>query len=119
MAGDLPMKVLISLFDFYDPTGDNPAQGTQAEARNKLYLQAIVPAFANDDRVLAWDLHNEPDQYTTWQDLNDPATTVNWLERMAAEVRRLDPNHPLTVGMSLFDNLFVADKTGSPPLGKQ
>src|SRR3989442_15416896 len=119
MAGQLDMKVIITLFDFYDPSDDNSTPGSASETRNKRYLQDIVHTFANDDRVLAWDLHNEPDQYTTWRDFNDPATTVNWLARMAAEVRRLDPNHLLTVGMSLFDNLFVANKTGSPPLGKQ
>jgi hypothetical protein len=119
MAGEMNMKVIIALFDFYDPSDDHSTPGSPAEARNKLYLQTVVPAFANDDRVLAWDLHNEPDQYTTWKDLNDPATMADWMSRMAAEVRRLDPTHPLTVGMSTFDNLFVADKTGSPPLGKQ
>src|SRR5439155_14066858 len=73
MAGEMNMKVIVALFDFYDPSDDQAGPGSAPEARNKLYLQAIIPAFANDDRVLAWDLHNEPDQYTTWRDLNDPA----------------------------------------------
>ncbi|MBF6614190.1 MAG: cellulase family glycosylhydrolase [Chloroflexi bacterium] len=118
MAGEMNLKVIISLFDFYDLVDDKPSHDSAAEARNLLYLQGIVPAFANDDRVLAWDLHNEPDQYTTWKDNRDPATVVAWLDRMAAEVRRLDPNHLLTVGMSQYNNLFVADATGAPPLGK-
>ena len=118
MAGDMNLKVIVALFDFYDPTEDNPDPGSAAEARNKQYLQALIPVFVNDDRVLAWDLHNEPDQYPTWRDNNDPAAMVNWLDRMASEVRRLDSNHPLTVGMWQFDNLFVADKSGSPPVGR-
>jgi hypothetical protein len=116
MAADMDMKVIVALFDFYDPSEDKAVAGSAAEARDKRYLQDIVPVFANDDRVLAWDLHNEPDQYTTWRDDEDPAALIEWLDRMAAEVRRLDHNHLVTVGMSLFDNLFVADKSGAPTL---
>ena len=118
IAGDLNMKVVIALFDFYDPSEDNPTQGSAAEARNKLYLEGIIPVFASDDRVLAWDLHNEPDQYTTWNDLRKPEVMIEWMGRMRDEVRRLDSNHPITVGMRQYDNLFVADASGAPPLGK-
>lgn len=118
MAGEMNMKVIVALFDFYDPADDTsmtPAMPTEErERRNKLYLQGIVPAFANDDRVLAWDLHNEPDLYRTWNDLRDPAASVAWMSRMAAEIRRLDTNHLLTVGMSDFQNVFTADLTGAP-----
>lgn len=118
MAGEMDMKVIIALFDFYDPADDTavtpPMPADERERRNKLYLQAIIPAFASDDRVLAWDLHNEPDQYRTWNDLRDPAASIAWLSRMAAEIRRLDPNHLLTVGMSDFQNLFTADISGAP-----
>ena len=31
MAGDLNMKVIITLFDFYDPSEDNPAPGNAAD----------------------------------------------------------------------------------------
>jgi hypothetical protein len=118
-AAELNMKVIVALFDFYDPEDDHPTPGSVAEAHNKLYLQTIISTFANDDRVLAWDLHNEPDQYTTWKDLKNPAATIDWLSRMAAEIRRLDHNHPLTVGVWQFDNLFVSDPSGAPPLGTQ
>lgn len=118
MAGDLQMKIIIALFDFYDPSEDNPAPGTQAEARNKLYLQTIVPPFANDDRVLAWDLHNEPDQYITWRDNERPDQMIEWLSRMHDEVRRLDAVHPITMGVSQFDNLFVSDASGAPAINE-
>ncbi|MDQ6693116.1 MAG: cellulase family glycosylhydrolase [Chloroflexota bacterium] len=119
IAGELNMKVIVALYDFYDPFYDNPKPGSDAEARTLRYLQEIIPTFANDDRVLAWDLHNEPDQYATWNQNHDPATMLDWMGRMAAEIRRLDPNHPLTVGMWQFDNLFVSDAVGAPPLGQQ
>lgn len=115
MAGRLDMKVIIALFDFYDTSNDDHSDA-EILARNRLYLQAIIPVFANDDRVLGWDLHNEPDQYGTWKDNKDPAASIKWLGRWANDVRKLDRNHLLTVGMSRFDNLFVADNTGAPLL---
>lgn len=119
MAGELNMKVMIALFDFYDPYYDEKLPRPEAEARNKLYLQGIVSAFKDDDRVMAWDIHNEPDQYKSWYEARNISEFVGWMDRMGAEIRRLDPGHLVTVGMSSFDNLFVADKTGAPPLGKQ
>jgi hypothetical protein len=113
MAGNLNMKVIVALFDFYDPIND-PLPPDRAAARNILYLQGVVPTFANDDRILAWDLHNEPDQYGSWRDDNKQAAFIAWMDRMAAEIRRLDPNHLLTVGMSQYNSLFIADDTGQP-----
>src|SRR5215203_2334244 len=59
IAGDMDMKVIVALFDFYDPGKETLAKA-EAERRNKLYIETVVGAFANDDRVMAWDLHNEP-----------------------------------------------------------
>ena len=119
MAGEFDIKVIITLFDFYDMSFDRPVAGSAAEARNKRYLKDIVAAFRDDDRVLAWDIHNEPDHYETWKDDRDPTQFIDWISRMADEIRRLDPNHLVTVGMGQFDNLFVADASGAPELGKK
>ena len=119
MAGEFDMKVIVALFDFYDMSTDRPVAGSAAEARNKRYLQEIVGAFRDDDRILAWDIHNEPDHYETWNEDRDPAQFIDWMSRMADEIRRLDPNHLVTVGMGQFDNLFVADASGAPELGKK
>jgi hypothetical protein len=116
MAGELDMKVMIALFDFYDPEEDNWQPGSKAEERQLIYLRTIINAFRDDDRVMAWDLHNEPDNYATWRDEKNPKRVIEWMARMAAEIRRLDPNHLVTVGMAQFDHLFVADNTGSPYL---
>jgi hypothetical protein len=116
LAGELDMKVIIALFDFYDPEDDRRSgmQASETEARNLRYLRDIVPTFANDDRVLAWDLHNEPEHYKTWLEEKKPQVTIAWMARMAAEIRRLDSNHLLTVGMADYKNLFTADDTGAP-----
>ena len=113
IAGEMDMKVIVALFDFYDP-GKETLPPAEAERRNKLYLEAIVGAFAADDRVLAWDIHNEPDQYASWRDNDKQREFIAWMARVAAEIRRLDPHHPVTIGMSLYDSLFIADDSGPP-----
>jgi hypothetical protein len=101
LAGKYNLRVILTLFDFYD---EWPAAGTPAEAANLRYLDTIVRTFRDDDRVLAWDLHNEPDHYKRWQRDQRPGEVVDWLARMAAATRRLDPNHPLTVGLGDYRN---------------
>lgn len=113
IAGEMDMKVIVTLFDFYDP-GKETLAAAEATRRNKLYIEAIVSAFANDDRVLAWDLHNEPDQYASWKNDNRQRDFIAWMAMVAEEIRRLDFNHPITVGMSLYDSLFVSDNSGPP-----
>ena len=113
IAGEMDMKVIVALFDFYDP-GKETLSPAEAERRNKLYIEAIVGAFAADDRVLAWDIHNEPDQYASWRDNDKQREFIAWMAHVAVEIRRLDPNHPLTIGMSLYDSLFIADNSGPP-----
>ncbi len=113
IAGEMDMKVIMALFDFYDP-GKETLPQAEAERRNKLYVDAIVSAFATDDRVLAWDLHNEPDQYESWRDNDKQREFIAWMATVEGEIRRLDANHPITVGMSQYDGLFTADDTGPP-----
>lgn len=60
------------------------------------YVRALVTPLATDERVLAWDLCNEPQAY----DLN---TAVNqqeykWLEQIAATVRGCGAQAPIIIG---------------------
>jgi hypothetical protein len=108
IAGQNQIKVNITLFDFYDTF--DPA-GTPENARVLSYLRTIVNAFADDDRVFAWDLHNEPDNYSDWRE-GHPEKVIDWLERMTAEIKTIDQNHPVTVGMAKAGNLWVKGKDG-------
>jgi hypothetical protein len=101
------MKVIFVLFDWSDQF---PAPGTGEYQRQLNYLQGIVAPFANDDRVLGWDLHNEPENYATWNEDNDPAKVIDWATNMAPAVRALDSRHPLTIGMGSYDNLWLAPR---------
>lgn len=108
LAGEREIKVLITLFDWEDPIATPGSDTEQAHLR---YLRTIVSAFKDDDRVLAWDLHNEPDNYTPWNN-GKAAEVVAWLGRMADEIRAIDRRHPLTVGVGKLPSLWQAAPDG-------
>ncbi len=109
LAGNFKMRVIITLFDFY---GSFPAAGSAEEQANLNYLQTIVTTFVGDDRVLAWDIHNEPDNYDTWKKLHQPNLVIDWMARMATAVRHFDPNHLLTLDAGDYQNLWLSDGQG-------
>ncbi|MDQ3929651.1 MAG: hypothetical protein M3328_10965, partial [Chloroflexota bacterium] len=53
----------------------------------------------------------EPDYYDRWKG-GDPDRVIEWLERMAANVRYFDRKHPITVGMGDYRNIWLKDKRG-------
>jgi len=59
--------------------------------RLRQYVQDIVGAFANDDRVLIWDLYNEPGN-------SRQGARLPLLEAACAWAREARPGQPLTVG---------------------
>jgi len=72
------------------------------------YLEGLVPRFANDTRIAAWDLGGDPDAswflseggaygLFPWVTLDN---MVTFLRNVARTVRKLDPNHLLTVRTS-------------------
>jgi endo-1,4-beta-mannosidase len=109
IAGGYGMKVVFVLFEWYDTY---PAEGSREERSNLAYLDGIVGAFANDDRVLAWDLHNEPDKYGGWQG-GDRDEVIDWLRRMAVHTRRIDRQHPITVGAGDYASLWTPASDGT------
>jgi hypothetical protein len=91
--------------------GAGPAWGPLWDPANygiiEKHLESLIPRFAGDPRIAAWDLATDLDgtmlqlppagAYGT-----DPRATranmVTLLKNMAGTVRRLDPDHLLTVG---------------------
>ncbi len=76
----------------------NPADEPQLEA----YVKGIVGAFANDDRILGWDVWNEPDNRGS--DLPaDEAAKVRRVDELLpkafAWARSANPSQPLTSGV--------------------
>lgn len=76
--------------------------------RLKAYVQGVVSAFANDDRVLAWDVWNEPgaDNMGSYakEELKDKTARVLVLLPQAFEwAREVHPSQPLTSGVCCVD----------------
>ncbi|HZU25716.1 MAG TPA: cellulase family glycosylhydrolase [Bryobacteraceae bacterium] len=77
---------------------DDPSQYPRLEA----YVKGVVGAFANDQRVLGWDVWNEPDN-TNGSSYNDPADKVERVLALLPQVfewaRSANPSQPLTSGV--------------------
>src|SRR6266699_3091181 len=76
--------------------------------RLKAYVQGVVGAFAKDDRILAWDVWNEPgaDNLGSYakQELKDKAARVTALLPEAFQwAREANPAQPLTSGVCCVD----------------
>jgi hypothetical protein len=110
LAASYDMKVLFTLFEWSDlfPSPNDPEY-----LRQLGYLRGIVAPFANDDRVLGWDLHNEPENYPTWGGSGGRERVIAWAGNMAAALREIDRNHPVTVGVGNHSNLWATGHNGA------
>jgi len=73
-------------------------------ARLESYVRGIVGHFANDNRVLAWDVWNEPDNtnddaYGKLEPKNKKALVRKLLPQVFAWARSAHPTQPLTSGL--------------------
>ena len=72
--------------------------------RLQAYATGVVKAFANDRRVLAWDIWNEPDnRNTSSYGPGEPATKISLVEKLLPQAfewaRAGHPTQPLTSGV--------------------
>jgi len=75
-----------------------------AFAKLEGYVKGVIGAFAKDDRVLAWDLWNEPDNlngnsYKAVEVSTKPQIVEKWMPTVFAWARAAKPKQPLTVGV--------------------
>ena len=76
----------------------NRADEPQLEA----YVKGVVGAFANDDRILGWDIWNEPDNKGGDLEKDEPAKVKRvdeLLPKAFAWARSANPSQPLTSGV--------------------
>jgi hypothetical protein len=99
--GESGMKVMPCLFNrWHDHRWDYGGTYTETLMRDWRpqfdYAKALVSPLANDDRVLLWDLCNEPQAH----DLNSPVNKkeLEWLKDIAATVRSCGARQPITIG---------------------
>ncbi len=109
IASDLELRLIVALFDF-----DNsfPPPDSREDAAHREYLRLLLGNFIGDDRIMAWDLHNEPDNYAAWTREGRQDQVLDWLGRMADAARQLAPNHLITVGMGHYENLLIPGPDG-------
>jgi hypothetical protein len=72
------------------------------EPKLKAYVQGVVGAFANDDRILGWDVWNEPDNQGGDVEADVPAKVKRvdeLLPKAFAWARAENPSQPLTSGV--------------------
>ena len=75
----------------------DPGDPASKEEKNfpalEVYVKDILKTFANDTRVLMWDLYNEPGN------TGKLATSLPLLKKVFQWGREVNPNQPLTVGL--------------------
>lgn len=74
------------------------------DARLEAYVKGVVGHFANDKRILAWDLWNEPDNegggnYAATEPHGKDATVAMLLPKVFEWARSVSPVQPLTSGI--------------------
>jgi hypothetical protein len=79
---------------------DDPSQ----YPRLKVYVTGVIAAFANDRRILAWDLWNEPDNpndgsYSAREPKDKQQRVLALLPQVFAWARSSRPSQPLTSGL--------------------
>jgi hypothetical protein len=88
--------------------------------RMEKYVKGVVGAFANDPRILAWDLWNEPDNgndssYAKGDPRNKNEIIIALLPQVFAWARSAKPTQPLTSGLWHGDWTSLATM---PPLAR-
>ena len=70
--------------------------------RLEAYVKGVVGAFANDSRIMSWDIWNEPDNVNT-NNYEDPKNKVELIEKLLPQAfawaRAAHPTQPLTSGV--------------------
>ena len=75
-----------------DP-GDPNSKDVSKFPELEVYVKDIINTFKNDERVLMWDLYNEPGNSGKF------STSVPLLENVFSWAREVNPSQPLTVGI--------------------
>ncbi|MAU16989.1 MAG: glycosyl hydrolase family 5 [Muricauda sp.] len=89
IAAEHELKVLVTLFDFY---GNYDILDWTLTHR---HAETIVSHLKTHKALLGWDIKNEPDLDFESRGKNN---VLNWLSEMAAQIKKIDGLHPVTIG---------------------
>ncbi len=88
----------------------------------KNYIKGVISHFAEDKRVVAWDLYNEPDNVANQPgyaelELKDKYTyTFALLKKVVRWAREVNPSQPLTIGIWKGDHSLWGNPQALRPL---
>lgn len=90
-------------------------KGTLEDKANLEFVRELVGAVKDDPRVLAWDMANEPDwvSHDAWQwdqDRPEAERRLKWFARMKEEIKKIDSNHPISVGATFNYSYWMPDR---------
>jgi hypothetical protein len=110
IIGEAGMKVMPCLFNrWHDDRFDYGGTYTEnlfRDWRPQLdYVRSLVTPLAQDNRILAWDLCNEPQANDLGTDLNK--REFAWLKTMAEMVRTCQAQQPITIGTMTGKNIEI------------
>ena len=91
----------------------NPGPDRMAEAfwgESDAYTKAVVSRYVGDRRIAIWDVMNEPTATPLTGTEEGRQQLRAFVNHYCDLVRRLDPSHPLTVGVATADNWWVMDQ---------
>lgn len=97
--------------------GQNALKDSTQYPRLKHYVEAVVGRFANDKRILGWDVWNEPDNMTgpSYEKVEIPNKVVYvlpLLKKTFSWARSVHPSQPLTSG--IWAGNWSSDSTLKP-----
>jgi hypothetical protein len=117
IAHKLSLKVIPALFNNWHSVPDFGGisqemlnywflnYGKKGEAANYVfrpYLEKVVGEHANDNRILAWDMCNEPHNSGNWQ------LTLEWLTHTYKTCRELGSSQPVSVSVQGGSEQLIA-----------
>lgn len=73
------------------------------------YATAVVSAHIGDKRIALWDVMNEPTATHLAATPEGKALIDAFVAHYCGMVKKLDPTHPITVGVATWDNREVVD----------
>jgi Cellulase (glycosyl hydrolase family 5) len=89
-------------------------EDTANYSKLKEYAQGVISAFKNDDRILGWDLWNEPDNTTGSMESPEGREKIRLVTQLLPQVfewaRAADPSQPLTSGVWVRDHWATQKK---------
>lgn len=88
----------------------------------KNYIKGVISHFAEDKRVVAWDLYNEPDnvanqpEYAELEVKDKYTFTFALLKKVVSWAREVNPSQPLTIGVWKGDHSLWGNPQALRPL---